>query len=78
MSMTDLDTPVEHVCGPGADPAFDQLIAALGHIAKQKPKPLIDTIMVWRKSKSEASTMAKQLVAQVCALFPSSLLTIAN
>ncbi|EEP75465.1 conserved hypothetical protein [Uncinocarpus reesii 1704] len=64
MNMTELDTPVEHVCGPGADPAFDQLISALGHIARQKPKPLIDTIMFWRKSKGEAAALAKQMVAQ--------------
>ncbi|WEW57354.1 Cell morphogenesis protein PAG1 [Emydomyces testavorans] len=64
MSMTEMDTPVEHVCGPGADPAFDQLIAALGHIAKQKPKPLIDTIMFWRRSKGEAAAVAKQMANQ--------------
>ncbi|TPX26815.1 Cell morphoproteinsis protein PAG1 [Coccidioides immitis] len=64
MSMTELDTPVERICGPGADPAFDQLISALGHIARQKPKPLIDTIMVWRKSKGEAAALAKQTIVQ--------------
>ncbi|KAI2265093.1 Cell morphogenesis protein PAG1 [Ophidiomyces ophidiicola] len=64
LSMADLETPVEHVCGPGADLAFDQLIAALGHIAKQKPKPLIDTIMFWRKSKGEAAAIAKQRATQ--------------
>jgi hypothetical protein len=54
--MTDRSQPeaqVELVCGPGVDPNFDQLIAALGHIARHKPKPLIDTIMLWRKAKSE-------------------------
>jgi len=35
----------EQICGPGVDPALDQLISALGHIARQKPKPLIDTLM---------------------------------
>ncbi|ODH51169.1 hypothetical protein GX48_02594 [Paracoccidioides brasiliensis] len=59
MCIGDFDTPVEQVCGPGADPTFDQLISALGHIAKQKPKPLIDTIMVWRKTKGEAASAAK-------------------
>lgn len=56
---------MEHICGPGADPIFDQLISALGHIAKQKPKPLIDTIMVWRKAKGEAATAAKQAASHV-------------
>ncbi|KAL8940675.1 MAG: hypothetical protein Q9216_002697 [Gyalolechia sp. 2 TL-2023] len=50
---------VEHVCGPGVDPDFDQLISALGHIAREKPKPLIDTVMYWRKSKGEAAANAK-------------------
>jgi hypothetical protein len=63
--MTDRSQPeaeVELVCGPGIDPNFDQLIAALGHIARHKPKPLIDTIMLWRKAKSEeASKLRAQL-----------------
>ncbi|KAI9713227.1 MAG: Cell morphogenesis protein PAG1 [Bogoriella megaspora] len=50
---------IESICGPGADPAFDQLISALGHISRQKPKPLIDTLMFWRKAKSEAATQAR-------------------
>ncbi|KAE9973455.1 hypothetical protein EG328_004403 [Venturia inaequalis] len=50
---------VESVCGPGVDPAFDQLGSALGHIARQKPKPLIDSLMLWRKQKSEAATAMK-------------------
>lgn len=65
MSLGEFEAPVEQVCGPGADPTFDQLIAALGHIAKQKPKPLIDTIMVWRKSKGDAAATAKQGWVQV-------------
>ncbi|KAI4682406.1 uncharacterized protein J4E88_005296 [Alternaria novae-zelandiae] len=57
--MTERGQPearVEGVCGPGVDPTFDQLIAALGHIARHKPKPLIDTIMLWRKAKSEEAS----------------------
>ncbi|KAL8944905.1 MAG: hypothetical protein Q9211_000436 [Gyalolechia sp. 1 TL-2023] len=50
---------VEEVCGPGVDPDFDQLISALGHIAREKPKPLIDIVMYWRKSKGEAAANAK-------------------
>jgi hypothetical protein len=56
------EAEVEFICGPGVDPNFDQLIAALGHIARHKPKPLIDTIMLWRKAKSEeASKLRMQL-----------------
>ncbi|KAL3475497.1 cell morphogenesis N-terminal-domain-containing protein [Aspergillus californicus] len=60
MKLGESDAPVEEVCGPGADPKFDQLISALGHIARQKPKPLIDTIMLWRKGKGDAILIAKQ------------------
>lgn len=50
---------IELICGPGVDPAFDQLITALGHIAKQKPKPLIDTLMFWRKAIKENVRIAR-------------------
>ena len=63
--MLDEDFRVERICGPGVDPEFDQLISALGHIARQKPKPLIDTIMYWRKAKGEAATSAKAEMNQV-------------
>ena len=63
--MLDEDFRVERICGPGVDPEFDQLISALGHIARQKPKPLIDTIMYWRKAKGEAATNAKAEVNHV-------------
>ena len=45
--------PVERICGAGADPDFDQLISALAHITRRKPKPLVDTIMLWRMQKRE-------------------------
>lgn len=41
------------------DPAFDQSIVAIGHIASQKPKPLIDLMMLWRKSKSDLANEAR-------------------
>ncbi|KAH6631852.1 cell morphogenesis N-terminal-domain-containing protein [Chaetomium tenue] len=55
---------VEQICGPGRDPGFDQLIVALGHIAKQKPRPLIDSMMLWRKSKSDAANEARTQLQQ--------------
>ncbi|KAK3379977.1 cell morphogenesis protein-like protein [Lasiosphaeria ovina] len=55
---------IEQICGPGVDPAFDQLIVALGHIARQKPKPLIDSMMLWRKSKSDAANEARAQLQQ--------------
>ncbi|KAL8949490.1 MAG: hypothetical protein Q9222_004399 [Ikaeria aurantiellina] len=60
---------VEEVCGPGADPDFDQLIYALGYIARQKPKPMIDTVMYWRKSQGEAATQAKAELHQARSMY---------
>ncbi|KAI4200372.1 MAG: hypothetical protein LQ346_002382 [Caloplaca aetnensis] len=60
---------VEDVCGPGVDPNFDQLISALGHIARPKPRPLIDTVMYWRKSKGEAATNAKTELVQARSMY---------
>lgn len=65
MEISDAEPRVEDVCGPGVDPSFDQLISALGHIARLKPRPLIDTIMYWRKAKGEAATSAKAELNQV-------------
>ncbi|KAN0083770.1 Cell morphogenesis N-terminal domain containing protein [Elaphomyces granulatus] len=64
MQLGQVEAPVEEVCGPGADPKFDQLISALGHIARQKPKPLIDTVMLWRKAKGEAAATANRMAYQ--------------
>ncbi|KAH0545522.1 hypothetical protein FGG08_000353 [Glutinoglossum americanum] len=63
---------IEEICGPGADPSFDQLISALGHIARQKPKPLIDTLMFWRKAKSEAANAARTELNQHKGMPPTS------
>lgn len=55
----DPEPQIDNICGSGVDPTFDQLISALGHIASQKPKPLIDTLMLWRKKKSDAANEAR-------------------
>ncbi|KAF3767414.1 hypothetical protein M406DRAFT_274941 [Cryphonectria parasitica EP155] len=55
----DPEPQIEQICGPGVDPAFDQSISALGHIASLKPKALIDSMMLWRKSKSDAANDAR-------------------
>ncbi|EQL01333.1 hypothetical protein G6O67_000600 [Ophiocordyceps sinensis] len=60
----DPEPQVERVCGPGVDTAFDQLIGALGHIASPKPKALIDSMMLWRKSKSDAANEARSQLQQ--------------
>ncbi|KAH8679011.1 cell morphogenesis protein-like protein PAG1 [Tricladium varicosporioides] len=60
----DPEPQIEQICGPGVDPTFDQLISALGHIASQKPKALIDSMMLWRKNKSDAANEARSQLAQ--------------
>ena len=50
---------MEDICGPDVDLEFDRLLWTLGNIAHQKPKPLIDTVMYWRKSKGEQANEAK-------------------
>ena len=62
---------VETICGPGVDPNFDQLITALGHIARQKPKPLIDTLMFWRQAKREAADEARTSLSRSRAPTPA-------
>ncbi|KAK4985393.1 Cell morphogenesis protein PAG1 [Elasticomyces elasticus] len=63
-STDQVEPRIENILGPGADPAFDQLIAALGHIVRQKPKPLIDSLMVWRREKSKAATRLRSELHQ--------------
>ena len=75
--IRDRDPRVEDICGLGADPQFDQLISALGHIARQKPKPLIDGLMLWRKIKSDAAGHVKKTeLHQVCSNVHDSLCAI--
>lgn len=52
---------VDNIIGAGVDPAFDKLIGSLGSIAKAKPKPVIDSVMFWRKSKSDAANSAREV-----------------
>jgi hypothetical protein len=65
LCYSEIENPVEHICGPGVDPSFDQLISALGHIARQKPKLLIDTMIYWRKEKGDRAQKGPQEQSQV-------------
>lgn len=51
----------------GVDPAFDKILSSLGYIARHKPRPVIDSVMFWRKSKSEAATSAANAAASAMA-----------
>ncbi|CAG8748822.1 5869_t:CDS:2, partial [Racocetra fulgida] len=42
-----------HNIGPGVDPVFDKILNSLGYIARHKPKPVIDLVLIWRKEKQE-------------------------
>ncbi|KAK5136574.1 hypothetical protein LTR08_002588 [Meristemomyces frigidus] len=58
----ELEPRIEIICGPGADPAFDQLISSLGHINRHRPKSLIDSVIHWRKKKAD---VANQLYSEL-------------
>lgn len=49
------------ICGAGSDPDLDQLISSLVHTNRQKPRPLIDTMMLWRKAKGDDAMHAKKV-----------------
>ena len=59
LDLTDYEHQVEDICAYGRDPGFDQLIGALGHIARQRPKYLIDTVMLWRKKNGDIAAKAR-------------------
>ncbi|KAK9465367.1 cell morphogenesis N-terminal-domain-containing protein [Lipomyces arxii] len=61
----DEEPPISSLLGSGADPAFDKILKSLGYIARQKPRPVIDAVMFWRKSKSEAASAAARDKAAV-------------
>ena len=39
--------------GPGTDPKFDDVLQSLGQIANKHAKPVLDSIMRWRRSQLE-------------------------
>ncbi|PHH55013.1 Cell morphogenesis protein PAG1 [Ceratocystis fimbriata CBS 114723] len=63
-AANDPEPIIDHICGPGVDPAFDYAIRALGHMAAPRPKPLIDFMMIWRKNKSDAANEARAYLQQ--------------
>jgi hypothetical protein len=52
------EPPSVDLLAEGVDPDFDKIIASLGYISRNNPKPVIDSVMFWRKSKSEVASMA--------------------
>lgn len=56
------EPPIVDILGDGVDVMFDKIIESLGHIARKKPKPVIDAMMFWRKTKSEIASLAAESV----------------
>ncbi|OLL23052.1 Cell morphogenesis protein PAG1 [Neolecta irregularis DAH-3] len=56
---SDSEPNITSILGLGVDPTFDKILVSLGYIARHKPKPVIDSIMFWRKSKSETSVVTE-------------------
>ncbi|TFK49459.1 hypothetical protein OE88DRAFT_1737075 [Heliocybe sulcata] len=48
----DHDPMLEDSMGPGIDPKFDDLLNSLGKLAHKNAKPVIDSIMRWRRSQN--------------------------
>ncbi len=42
--------------GPGVDAKFDELLLSLGKIAQKHAKPVVDSVMRWRKSQTDGNT----------------------
>ncbi|PIS57157.1 hypothetical protein CJI97_000183 [Candidozyma auris] len=59
------EPPILELLAHGVDPNFDNIVSALGYIAKRKSKPVIDSVMFWRKSKSEVAAMAASEVEKI-------------
>ncbi|EGO03567.1 hypothetical protein SERLA73DRAFT_69422 [Serpula lacrymans var. lacrymans S7.3] len=50
----DRDCLLSDFLGPNIDPKFDGLLISLGKIAQKHTKPVIDSVMRWRKSQNES------------------------
>ncbi|KAK6200429.1 transcriptional activator leucine zipper [Scheffersomyces amazonensis] len=74
----DIEPPIIELLSEGVDPHFDKIVASLGYIARKKPKPVIDSVMFWRKSKSEVATMAANEVERTLETAKSSLLQVSR
>lgn len=59
------EPPIIDLLSEGIDTQFDKIISSLGYIARRKPKPVIDSVMFWRKSKSEVAAMANLEVERI-------------
>ncbi|EGW31287.1 transcriptional activator leucine zipper [Spathaspora passalidarum NRRL Y-27907] len=70
------EPPILDLIAEGVDPQFDKIVASLGYIARRKPKPVIDSVMFWRKSKNEVATMAANEVERTLAIAKANLIKV--
>jgi len=52
-AFQDQDPLLPDLIGPGVDPKFDEFLQSLGKIAQKYTKPVVDSIMRWRRSQNE-------------------------
>jgi hypothetical protein len=70
----DQEPPIGELFNEGVDDQFDKIVASLGYVARRKPKPVIDSVMYWRKSKSEVASIAALELEKVLAeVHPASI-----
>ncbi|KAI0694213.1 cell morphogenesis N-terminal-domain-containing protein [Cytidiella melzeri] len=51
----DREPSLESSMGPGVDARFDDLLQSLGKIAQKHAKPVVDSVMRWRKSQTDGN-----------------------
>ncbi|KAI8800528.1 cell morphogenesis N-terminal-domain-containing protein [Cladochytrium replicatum] len=54
----------------GQDPHFDRILQSLGSASKHCPKLMIDSVMMWRKSKSDGSPGGTDAMKSLGPLYP--------
>ncbi|KAL7279899.1 hypothetical protein ACG7TL_006308 [Trametes sanguinea] len=52
----DRDPHLEDYMGPAVDEKFDEMLSSLGKVAQRNAKPVVDSIMRWRKSQSDPAS----------------------
>lgn len=63
---------IPEILGEGVDPAFDRAVSLLGATAKNNPKPVIDSVMYWRKGKANTSKLSSAELNQNISLHQRS------
>lgn len=63
--VLDPSNPIDRLCGAGADRDFDQLISAMAHITRRKPRPLVDSVMLWRVQRRAGHQNANETISPV-------------